>query len=49
MIGDVANEVETEQILCEPNTGGLIDQNFSSFTQVRGRFVAFSHYFISHV
>jgi hypothetical protein len=32
----VANEVETEQILCEPNAGHLLNESFSSFVQIRG-------------
>lgn len=34
--GYVANDVETEQIVCDPNTGKYIDQHFSSFIQHRG-------------
>lgn len=34
--GYVANDVETEQIICEPNTGQRIDEHFSSFVQHRG-------------
>eukprot|EP01129_Flabellula_baltica_P012208 TRINITY_DN5477_c0_g1_i2.p1 TRINITY_DN5477_c0_g1~~TRINITY_DN5477_c0_g1_i2.p1 ORF type:complete len:456 (+),score=60.55 TRINITY_DN5477_c0_g1_i2:3-1370(+) len=34
--GQVANDVETEQILCETNTGIYMDKNISSFVQVRG-------------
>jgi hypothetical protein len=34
--GFVANDVETEQIVCDPNTGKYIDQHFSSFVQYRG-------------
>jgi hypothetical protein len=34
--GYVANDVETEQIICEPNTGLRIDEHFSSFVQHRG-------------
>lgn len=35
-LGFVANEVETEQILCEPNTGHLLNESFTSFVQIRG-------------
>jgi hypothetical protein len=34
--GYVANDVETEQILYEPNNGHLIHEHFSSFVQHRG-------------
>uniref|UniRef100_A0A6B2KYA6 SAC domain-containing protein n=1 Tax=Arcella intermedia TaxID=1963864 RepID=A0A6B2KYA6_9EUKA len=34
--GYVANDVETEQILCEPNSGIQINKNFTSFVQHRG-------------
>jgi hypothetical protein len=34
--GHVANDVETEQIVCDPNTGKYVDQHFSSFVQHRG-------------
>lgn len=34
--GNCANDVETEQIVCEPNMGALSDSRFTSFVQHRG-------------
>ena len=34
--GDVANEVETEQIVCEASVTSLVNGNVSSFVQIRG-------------
>jgi phosphatidylinositol 3,5-bisphosphate 5-phosphatase len=34
--GYCANDVETEQILCEPGMGALNDSHFTSFVQHRG-------------
>lgn len=34
--GYVANDVETEQIICEPNTGRCLNEHYSAFVQHRG-------------